>query len=1753
MTKKQIITSILLVMCAISLHAQDFDLWFANNVGDVTSLRNIKTDPNLKWKKVEGSSVSSNRVDVENVLNMFKLTRMKKRDDQKLFWKMRDDNLLCFRINDGKGRSGEYEARLRIGKRTVVRNVSSYFFVNTERTTDSLFVSVCRKGCGPNDTLRFTYYVNDWDNDGLLLFKLDKKRQRTGLTYELEYRLKGENQKTGGFRRLPLTGSSFQSFYVPADSAINDLFFLSEGNRIKVDLGRLSWGANLSNRLNRLWIGTNFTLDKHENRELTIFNMLGSGLFEQYDTLFLQVLGKNGKPVKATVDPQTKLAKGFVFNIAQVDAQGKYVSHGHMKYVGYNKKHGIHKILTYGHPAYIEVIAPEHFPAVYKYPGAVDPKTKVLDNKRTSGIIRLFAGKVTTDGPAMAEHAMYVLKDLKMKKDEKRYFTLDSCDLSTGSSSKSYSFVENGGYTKNKIFHSDYAPFVAHNTPVDKYAEIGVTYSLSVNSGSASSFEAKLYISEKGSSTETQLSPSTSKVLDGRDYKCFQRSYFEQRYNLVGKLSKTDTDYKPRMVIGNTVFKSMPYIKRTEIDLEQTQKKAVEESKKYSYTSFGLDGAGDLGVSFLGNLGKLDFKLNDMPGFNLSVTPTFDILRKFLEVDINLSVGFSRPKKDSLGNTTPGQLMREQQANVNHPSRFSLNKTEKTNLGYDAVGNNPVDNGIDFMDDKNTVKARNKWFLNEMDDIFKVEANLLGTGLYAKIDLGLGYNWSEKNLESGFYMKHIQGTIGYGAFAAYSSDFTAWVGEKVFGVEDPEEWAKSKPFRFIAHTNNAAYVQATLGVKSYNYINAKKEIYKRRYGTFFTFEGTLKAGVGVMFKFDFGQSEPTDNDPSMSYWTRMFRLQAGGRAGAKLSFKYGFVWPFEKGAATDYGGSLLFMGAAEAYLDVQALMFARLRLRGACKLGGYTFFPDSVTNPMVPSYPNYTPPPKKIPALGPSMAPRWPSLTRRSLIPRLAPSHRAEDAEEFSFGEQLLENVGLGATPFFMGEEHMVLSHQQSASNINDDSMMEFRIRQNREDIPADDITLQSGTKLPSDGHRMENLHADKAGEEGIVVYEEMSRDITAAEQASQNPLATDTELSRLKRITANHREENGQWTRRVIAYDESVVDIEPVVAMGVSVTADGANNSGKAACVWKRGQYRLPDDPRLVEAACRGFSGDLMLSVFDGNQWSAPESIMKLADEDVVKNYQLIMSNDTVLTVVNLVPKGTDDAQLRYLCKPLGKPVLPATADPNIPVDFSLDMIGEYPHIGILHKIDSLSNDIYVKEINMRGEYMGSGVDLDIWQYDPQSVRLVSNKDVRYVHDFAVVWEKQGNGIRQDGSILLTDEEQTMLNCSRIFINENLQATPYITLASTLDTLKLYKYDVYMDNMKISAVYTLGDGSNKESYLMRNTVDFYEDFNYKLSYSPLAMVGTDTMPVTVNVYNTGTTPIVGIRGYINDQKFEEPNVFIGPFSTKAVTVNYTLPENFDGFLKAHDLTASFEDLDDITKSPRRTMARRTKAADYGRTEMVPGVCDIECHLLSHTIEGTKNTVYVEIIDDSDTPWNENHSLHVGLYPNSVADVPITSTAEVILKGSDFEWIGGVRKAYVELTVDGLEEAVDAFLRADAYNDRIAEKLTSVDDDPLDALVANISGYDDRYVLELLPSELDDTTGLPVTTVKDSDHKVKVTAQASGVWISGLEQGDFVRIFDTGAMPVYQNSAPQGSIFVPLEHHGVYLLSTGQEIFKFTF
>ena len=44
-----------------------------------------------------------------------------------------------------------------------------------------------------------------------------------------------------------------------------------------------------------------------------------------------------------------------------------------------------------------------------------------------------------------------------------------------------------------------------------------------------------------------------------------------------------------------------------------------------------------------------------------------------------------------------------------------------------------------------------------------------------------------------------------------------------------------------------------------------------------------------------------------------------------------------------------------------------------------------------------------------------------------------------------------------------------------------------------------------------------------------------------------------------------------------------------------------------------------------------------------------------------------------------------------------------------------------------------------------------------------------------------------------------------------------------------------------------------------------------------------------------------------------------------------------------------------------------------------------------------------------------------------------------------------------------------------------------------------------------------------------------------------------MRIFDAAGLAIYQQSRPTSRLFVPINQHGVYLLSTGQEIVKFSF
>lgn len=1747
---RRLIPSFVFLLVALSIQAQvDFKLYLANNIGDVAKIRNIKTDGSgLKWSQVSDGAILGNSADVEKVKAMFASKRQKTRADQKLFWKMRDDNLLCFRINDGKGTSGQYQVRVRnsrkndMGKtREEKQNVSGYFFINCNAQTDTLHIAVNRLGCSasPADTMHLRYYIFDWDNGDLLLFKLDSKRRRTGLTYQLEYVLR--NEKNEDVREvLELSGSSFQSFYLPKDKVLRNVFLVSEGkNRVALQMNRLVWGANLSDRLNHLWLDDNFTLDKHENRELTIFNMLGSGLFEKYDTLSLYVYGKDGKPIVAPV--VNKKGEGFAFHVAQVDETGKFVKELKDSYVEYKDKIGLHKILTYGNPCYIEVFAPGHMPAVFKYGGAVDPKDGVMSRERLQGKMYLTAGQPTVNGPDVAGQTVYILKDTKTSQNYQgavhEVFTIDSLDLNSRTSSAAIDFFEDGAWQKT--------PKLLNGKPVDKYAEICFTYSRSKSQTAAS--PTLTFVEKNGDATFT-AKPTTGSKLDAGDYPCFQRSYFEQRWSLVDVLPQKDTEYKPRLNLGGATFTKIPYFVRKEYNQEDTEKKAEEKALSYMMTNGSPDTESNgFQGTLLGKLGSFNIQSKDMPGIKFNVVPTIDPLNGVFELDLSFSWGMNdRNKTDGLGGT-----MREKYKETQNQNRYVLNE-------FGEAGKRKT-TGLKVLNRTKLTKQNNeKWMQAELDDIFTVNQNKLGWGFFMDAHLGFGVNIHKKNQAGTLYLKALEVTGGFGAAFAFNGDPANANFGAFSRLLDKIKSVVQLKFEFCAESN----IQLSGGIKTWNYKNGDI-ITDRLYGLFAEGMVYAQAGGSVVLQTHFGHAD----EGGTGILSGIFNISLGGRLGAKAMAKYGMVYPFNRPKELDRGAAILLFFGGDFFYDISLLPFARIKGDWAFKFGGrYWFFPDDAYNPSNPLYPNYKGGARARQffddaIMTSSLAAPLPSLRRPQLTPRLAASAEQE-ARNFLLGENVMENLDTKTCPRFLGDEHFIITHNNTTQNLNDDRIMEFNTPQ----AGGTTMTKSDGTLLPSNNHLAQNHHTAKEGDVDMVLCEEMTADVDT--DVSEATLESQNTAAKKAAIVSNLRTtKHGEWTRQVVAYDEHVVDTKPVGAINIDCTPEHPEPivTNRAACLWKRGLYSpLTTEEELASMSEKEqapwrelnttldvstFEGDLMLSEYDGTQWKQPQSILKFGRKDMVKDYQILMCNDTVLAAVSLIPEGRDSLELRYYCKPKDKP-LQVITDKMVPIEFSLEMVGNLPFIAILNRPDSTCTDIYVKAIDMKGEYLGYGADLDLDRHRPMSVKLIADKTVEEPEDFAVVWEKMDNAICQKGEYLQTDSAQFMLNCSRVFMNENLQASPFITLGCSTDRLRISAYDVFLNNDKAVALWTLSDNDTDATYLMRNEVEFYNDFDYNISYTQQMMYDGEVMLVDLNIYNTGDAPIIDVEGELNGQDFKFDELFIPPYSAQTLTIEYELPENFNGLLQAKNVTAVFNDLSYIQNSPRRAAARRTITSEETSTDYITGYSNVRCKVVSQHIEGSKNTVYVELTDYDGL--NNQETLYVGLYPDHLIDIPITTTAEVMLKAADFEDINGERKAWVELTADNLSEEQEVYVRARVYNDNVLNSLGE-DDDILEAVVDNRSWYDNLCKITLLPSELDDVTGIPVVTADEKVHKVKVEIMENGVWLSGLEADDYIRIFDVKAMPVYINKIPTARVFVPMHERGVYLLSTGQEVVKFRY
>ena len=230
------------------------------------------------------------------------------------------------------------------------------------------------------------------------------------------------------------------------------------------------------------------------------------------------------------------------------------------------------------------------------------------------------------------------------------------------------------------------------------------------------------------------------------------------------------------------------------------------------------------------------------------------------------------------------------------------------------------------------------------------------------------------------------------------------------------------------------------------------------------------------------------------------------------------------------------------------------------------------------------------------------------------------------------------------------------------------------------------------------------------------------------------------------------------------------------------------------------------------------------------------------------------------------------------------------------------------------------------------------------------------------------------------------MLQASRIFVSNALQITDPITLGAEMvdkvgneeRNLIITSFVGFLDDVKVSAVYTLADVKENGAVIMRNDKYFRNSYEWDVSYGSASLLGSSTLPVAVKIKNTGTSAINGVTAIINGESHVIEEAYVKPYDTKEFVVLYPITDDFDGHISSQ-VTVDYLNSFQAQAHPRnkaRSFHRQASTVKNTRVTME----DVECNVVSQSIENGKNIILVELIDHASL--TKDMTAIVGVYPH---------------------------------------------------------------------------------------------------------------------------------------------------------------------------
>ena len=1721
--KKSLISFVLLLSGVLFATAQDFKLYYANNVTDVNDFNNItEDDSGLNWRLVGDTDVDGNQAEVFQVQQMLASTDMKGLEQQQQFWTMRDHTLLCFRVEDDDPQlSDVYEVVVEepVSGQKHSLTVTNFFFVNVPllRAPRTEFTITVSRVADPTQRIRFKYNVYDWDNADVYIFQLDRKRQLTGKTYSMQY-ITGYMDEDGYLQTdtvaLQLKAKSFQSFYVPDGHDLFDVILEGDENKLRINKNRLHSGIDLENRFTTLRVTSDFVLDRHQDREFINFNWLGSGLFEKYDTLFLSLWNQRSQPVTSAT-----------IHVEQVDDKENPTHSTQVRYLGYDRNSGYHKVLTMGKPAYIEILAKGYYPTVYKYAGAADEETGFVSEDRCSADLTLRSGRWNDEDMVVSSHRFLNLHDERQvvvrNKVSHRLCTIEEMELTGRTAVDTITYIEDGGHSFPKLLD---------NKTIDRFAQMEITFSRPKDGQSPSS---RLTCTVMGSEQVREAKEEETIVVSANDFTSFSRDYYFVRYNLLNAILKGEVA-RLTLTAGDLSLDEFPLLCSSDFNREQAQDMANEfaETNATGAPPSSSSSARDLHMKtsrwwnhpslvqrrgedpWAGDSSMADDGASAFADAGLDISFPFTLKFNIRPVQIYTGITIDVFKQMLALKTTLSILNSDDGGSDKDELREELRKEEESE--YYKV-NDKVALGAGGED-----HDLNRWVYDDLDDIFDINSNLIGGGLYGGGTITLQTplkNWKK------FQLTEASGNFGLG-WAWKWDIFNS--NAKLRALKDVLDKVEDY-LGFSFEAGVEASLQLDLGIHSYDE-DFTSSMNSSNMGAFFEAYLKVKGGVSL------GVGMP---ERSYNKLKSVMNFDVGLRAGAKIGGGFKAEWPFSSKIDNCYGFNVMGMFAGEAYASLK-LFCLHISGRAGFSIEGNKLFPNN--NDHNPYHDDF---------------PYW---MNNANVRSFANAYRRLPAPEPSeFGRLLVNDLAMDANPHFLGSNTIVYNDFGQAADYNDDRVTTLNLDTNEKETISEPGLAAS--------HHMRS----KRGEYEVVVYEQVNKLFDNEAVTDDNALSTSMDAMGKSRILASLRKGDEPWKTTTITNDtdnDGFTDLSPVVTI---------QDNGHAACVFQRGKFSLAPSPSdnlesqdNPEAQADwedldnyNFTGQLMLSTYDGNEWSQPTLVFSADQGYDISKYDLLMRGDTVLVAALISKEGMERAVLRYASKTVGSSEVNYHDDALHADDFFMLRVGKNAVIAMTYERTDSIRDIFVKTLDMDGTNDGRmGSDLGLDFCNPSNVKIVCDRSAEKLYDFAVLWTEMNTTRRLEDGTSAIDSMRTVLNASRIHLTYAPQVTAPITLGAEIDSvLVMTDFDGFLDDDSITVVYTLTNPETGAGLIMRSGKVFTNSFDYEVDYTSTALTSSSELPVNVYIRNTGTSAIEQVVAIINGLTFVIPNSYVAPRRTQDFTVMYPIDDSFDGYIRSQVEVV----YNNVFKSrvSRSRMARsnvRQRSADtYDRVS----TGEVNCIVRGHSIKDGTNTFLLELTDHGS--MRSDMGVCVGIYAHPNGTEPLSSECEVVVPASNFHQVADTRKAFVTVSINGISEPVKAFVNArlvEMADENVASSRRArfkVRGASKKLLWTGVTTFRRRGILgnasmvNLFPTDVPTDIRRPAIEEAHLGHLVTLDMQQDGVMLRGLKKGETVRIFQADGRTVFRKEATSSTLFVPLHQHSAYVLSTGEEVFKFQY